>query len=207
MSELAVPQPDVSTTPQPAWDVALLFPPQGQWSEADYLWLDANRESKRLMEFSNGFIEVLDMPSQIHQVVIAFLYRALFQFVMARDLGTVLFAGLRVRLGPGMMREPDVVFMRRENDHRRNNDYWDGADLVMEVVSTNREHDWVTKRKEYAEAGIPEYWIVDPSLEKITVLTLNGNRYDEHGVFGRAAMAGSVLLPGFEVAVEDVFRQ
>jgi Uma2 family endonuclease len=187
--------------------VALLFPPQGQWSEIEYLWLDANRESKRLMEFSNGFIEVLDMPSQIHQVIIAFLYRALFEFVTKRGLGTVLFAGVRVRLGPKLMREPDIVFMRKENDHRRNNDYWEGADLVMEIVSNNRDHDLVTKRQEYAKAGIPEYWIVDPSLETITVLTLNGNRYDEHGVFGRGAVASSVLLPGFGVDVAEAFSQ
>jgi Uma2 family endonuclease len=65
----------------------------------------------------------------------------------------------------------------------------------------------VTKRQEYAKAGIPEYWIVDPSLETITVLTLNGNRYDEHGLFGRGAVASSVLLPGFGADVAEAFSQ
>jgi Uma2 family endonuclease len=200
-------RPTDPQAPQPAWDVALLFPPQGQWSRAEYLWLDANRESKRLMEFSNGFIEVLDMPSQVHQVIIAFLYRALFQFAMARNLGTVLFAGLRVKLSDELVREPDVVFMRKENNHRRHNDYWEGADLVMEVLSSNREHDLVTKRKEYAAAGIPEYWIVDPQLRTITVLTLRQGHYFEHGVFAEDAAAQSVLLPGFEVSVAEMFNQ
>ena len=201
MEQGTVTRTAATTSPQPAWDIALLFPPQGQWSEADYFWLDANRESKRLMEFSNSSIEVLDMPSQIHQVIIAFLYRTLFQFVVARDLGTVLFAGLRVKLDEGLIREPDIVFMRKDNDSRRGNDYWEGADLVMEVVSTNREHDLVKKRKEYAEAGIPEYWIVDPELRTITVLTLEHNRYAVQGIYAQSAIAQSataqsVLLPG-----------
>ena len=199
--------PVANINPEPAWDIALLFPPQGQWSEADYFWLDANRESKRLMEFSKGNVEVLDVPSQIHQAIIAFLYRTLFQFVLARDLGTVLFAGVRVKLSDDLVREPDVVFMRKENDHRRNNDYWVGADLVMEVVSTNRSHDLVRKRMEYAQAHIPEYWIVDPEQETVTILTLDGDHYAEHGMFVRGTQAQSVVLPGFEVVVDEVFSQ
>ena len=161
-----------SAAPQPAWDIALLFPPQGQWSEADYFWLDANRESKRLMELSQGNIEVLDSPIQLHQAIIAFLCHTLFQ-----------------------------------NDHRRNNDYWVGADLVMEVVSTNRSHDLVRKRMEYAQAHIPEYWIVDPEQETVTILTLDGDHYAEHGMFVRGTQAQSVVLPGFEVLVDEVFSQ
>ena len=200
-------RPAATTSPQPAWDIALLFPPQGQWSEADYFWLDANRESKRLMEFSDGAIEVLDMPSPYHQAIILFIIKVLQEFVLAQDLGVVSFAGLRVKLKNEKFREPDIVFMRKENDARRGKEYWEGADVVMEVVSTNREHDLVKKRKEYAEAGIPEYWIVDPEMRTITVLTLERNRYAVHSICAQGAIAQSVLLPGFEVAVDDVFNQ
>ncbi|NJM40309.1 MAG: Uma2 family endonuclease [Anaerolineae bacterium] len=100
-----------------------------------------------------------------------------------------------------------ISFMRKENDHRRHNDFWEGADLVMEVLSSNREHDLVTKRKEYAEAGIPEYWIIDPQLRTITVLTLANKQYVEHGTFAEGAIAQSVLLSGFEVTVAEVFNQ
>ena len=52
-----------------------------------------------------------------------------------------------------------------------------GADLVIEVVSDQgRPRDLEIKRQEYAQAGIPEYWIVDPQLEQITVLALEGSR-------------------------------
>ena len=57
------------------------------------------------------------------------------------------------------------------------------------------------KREEYAKAGIPEYWIVDPELGQITVLVLDGSVYAVHGEFARGQQATSKLLPGFAVDV------
>lgn len=58
-----------------------------------------------------------------------------------------------------------------------------GADLVLEVVSPdNPERDRVRKRTDYAQAGIPEYWIVDPQQEQIAVLRLDGDQYVEYGL-------------------------
>ncbi len=60
--------------------------------------------------------------------------------------------------------------------------YVSGADLVMEVVSPDDpDRDTETKRKEYARAGIREYWIIDPRDQSILVLVLEGKRYTEHG--------------------------
>jgi Uma2 family endonuclease len=78
----------------------------------------------------------------------------------------------------------------------------------MEVVSEgseNRRRDLVTKRQEYAAARVAEYWIIDPEQQRISALTLDGETYREHGVFSPGAQATSVLLPGFTVAVSDVF--
>jgi Uma2 family endonuclease len=62
----------------------------------------------------------------------------------------------------------------------------------------------VVKRGDYAEAGIPEYWIVYPDAGTITVLRLVGGAYREHGVFQRGDTATSVLLDGFAVDVQEV---
>ena len=188
----------------PAWEIAYLFPAQGTWSEDEYLALSGNR----LVEFSDGTVEVLPMPTQLHQLILAFLFRALSDHVARTDEGTVLPSALRVRLWPGKFREPDVVFMRRANDARRTDEFWIGADLVMEVVSgdvKDRRRDLVTKRDEYARAGIPEYWIVDPDTRSITVLTLSGEGYGEHGVFKEGQEATSTVLPGFSIDVTRVF--
>jgi Uma2 family endonuclease len=187
--------------PEPAWDIARLFPAQGCWSEEDYLALDTNLR----VEFADGTVEVQEMPTQRHQLIIAYLLRRLEDFVAAQNLGVVLFAGLRVRLWPGKFREPDVVFMARAHDERRGEQYWEGADLVMEVVSDDRELDLEKKRREYAQAGIPEYWLVDPRDRQIVVLRLDDGSYAVHGVFSAGEIATSVLLAGFAVDVAEVF--
>jgi Uma2 family endonuclease len=187
---------------EPAWEVAYLFPSQGSWSEEEYLALKGNR----LVEFSHGFIEVLPMPTTAHQLIVGFLYRVIQDFVAARGLGTLVFAPLRVRLWPGKFREPDLAFLFSQHRDRMGNEFWEGADLVMEVVSDDdRRRDLETKRREYAQARIPEYWIVDPQDRRISVLKLSGDRYAEHGVFGTGSRAGSLLLAGLEVEVASVF--
>ena len=77
---------------------------------------------------------------------------------------------------------------------------------MVEVVSPDDpDRDLVEKRADYAEARIPEYWIVDPRDETITVLALEGGAYVEHGVFAAGDSAGSRLLQGFAADVTTVF--
>jgi Uma2 family endonuclease len=188
---------------EPAWEVAFLFPAQGDWTEAEYLGLDTNR----LVELSDGCLEVLPMPTILHQMIVFYLLKLLDAFVAANAAGKVLPAPLPVRLWSGKLREPDIVYLRPER-LRNLRGQPEGADLVMEVVSEgeeNRKRDLEIKPTEYAQAGIAEYWIVDPEEQRITVLTLAGPAYREHGVFGAGTQASSVLLPGFTVAVGEVF--
>jgi Uma2 family endonuclease len=188
---------------EPAWDVAKLFPAQGQWSTDEYLALQTNQ----LVEFIDGRIEVLPMPTEVHQFIVIFLFDMLRAFARRRKLGTPLLAPFRVRLHPRKFREPDVIFMLAEHADRRKNQYWDRADLVMEVVSEDdRQRDFDFKRREYALAGIPEYWIVDPQRREITVLSLRGKTYKVHGAFGRGQRATSVLLKGFGLSVTAAFK-
>jgi Uma2 family endonuclease len=188
---------------EPPWDVALLFPAQGSWSERDYLALDTNR----LVELSEGCLDVLSMPTILHQLIVQFLHKILELHVRAHAAGLVLLAPLPVRLRTGTYREPDVVYLRpdRVRDLRTQPE---GADLVMEVLSEgeeNRKRDLEFKREDYARAGIPEYWIVDPQERRVTVLTLDGASYRVHGEFGAGTQATSLLLPGLSVPVDDVF--
>ncbi len=196
-------QPPASRRGDPPWEIAYLFPPQGEWTEEDYLALETNR----LIELSDGCLEVLPVATIFHQLIVKFLLVLLDRHVSAHAAGVVLPAPLPVRLWSGKFREPDIVYLR---PHRIATPHGqpDGADLVVEVVSEgpeNRERDLVTKRREYARAGVAEYWIVDPEQQRVAVLTLDGATYREHGNFGNGDRATSVLLPGFAVAVADVF--
>ena len=120
--------------------------------------------------------------------------------------GEALFAPLRLRVRPGKFREPDLLLVRDARDVRSGDRFWTGADVVVEVVSPDRpERDLVHKRDDYAEAGIPEYWIVDPEMETVTVLKLEAGGYVEHGVYGRHVRARSLVLLDFALDVGEVF--
>jgi Uma2 family endonuclease len=97
--------------------------------------------------------------------------------------------------------------MQTKNARRIGKRAWEGADLVMEVVSEDEEsrvRDYETKPPEYAAAGISEYWIVDPQLRRITVLRRRGQAYVLHGKFVDGERVTSRLLSGFGVDVTSV---
>ena len=183
--------------------VADLSALQGLWTEAQYLEL--TNDCNRLVEFTDGRIEILPMPTKRHQAVLRFLFLAVHSFVRGIG-GDVFFAPLRLRIRDGKFREPDLLLVADVDDPRAQDDYWRGADLVMEVVSPDDpDRDLVEKRGDYAEAGIPEYWIVHPLDETVTVLVLAGGEYREHGVFRPGERAGSASLPGLSVDVGETF--
>ena len=184
-----------------------LLPTQGGWDEGEYLWL--TERSNRLIEFIAGYIEVVPPLTNTHQRLLLPLIGIFFAHLHLRG-GDVQFAPFLLRLSVGKWRMPDMLALLDKNDERSQERYWTGADLVLEVVSPDKpERDLIEKRQDYAEAGIPEYWIVNPFDETITVLTLGNDPtaglYVQHGIFGRGQLATSSLLTGFGVAVDAVF--
>ena len=96
--------PNQKTRGQPTWEVAYLFPTQGNWSEEDYLWL--SEQTNRLVEYPDGYIEVLPMPTDRHQAVMQFLLFALSALIEP--------AGGKVRIEGKdyVMQDGDVVEFR-----------------------------------------------------------------------------------------------
>lgn len=189
-----------------AWDLARQFPLQGEWTFEDYLAMEWDGR----VEFVDGRLEFQSMTTFEHEDLVQFLFDQLRTYISRRQLGKVYTAPLTVQLNSQLGRQPDVIFLRPERIVSRSAPA-QGADLVMEVVSRDRRdryRDYEIKRREYAAADIPEYWIVDPEQGVITVLTLplNGERsYQVHGEFRSGDVAASRLLEGFVVDVKACF--
>jgi len=201
---------DLNPTPPPrsdrgewTWELVTMFPRQGDWTEDDYLRCEFNG----LVEFVDGVLEFLPTPTFSHQDLVAYLYTQLSRFIGPRKPAEVYFSPIHVKTIEGSIREPDVAYIRPQRIRDRSKPA-KGADLVLEVVSgaaRDRDRDDKVKRSEYAASGIPEYWIVDPETETITVLTLVGNEYQVHGEYRKGTSASSVLLPGFHIDVAETF--
>ena len=104
-----------------------------------------------------------------HQFILGFLYRLIMEVVDARQLGWVYLAPFVMRLPHRPSgREPDLLFVKTANLGRATPTYVDGpADLVVEIVSPDSvTRDRREKLAEYQEAGVPEYWIVDPRRQE-----------------------------------------
>ena len=188
-----------------AWEVATLYPEQGEWSEEEYLQLTDG--TNRRIEFTDGRLEFLEMPTEIHEAMVQFLFLALHQHVKQAALGKVYSNGIRLRIRPRKIRLPDVIFLHKDHFHARHNRAWDGADLVMEVVSDDprdRERGYETKLADYAEAGVAEFWIADCDRGVVLVHHLRDGRYEIRGQFAPGDEAKSVLLEGFAIDVAQL---
>jgi Uma2 family endonuclease len=188
--------------------IAWLFPRQGEWTEEAYFALP---ETNHIVELSEGRLVIPDLPTTSHQRAIGKLFRAMSEHVEMHDLGEVCIAALPVRLWEGKIREPDIVFMSAEHTERKGEDYWGVPDLVAEVISPRTEHSSGTEKtdredkfQEYAQAGVAEYWLVDPEKRTIEVYVLRQGAYHQLGKWGVEETARSEILPNFEVSVAAI---
>ncbi len=157
-------------------------------------------------------------PSIRHQDVLAFLSDLLRWFVSARSLGKVLFAPVQMKLQYSG-REPDILFLSKEHAGRLTELYLDGpADLVVEVVSPEgRTRDRVEKFREYQQAGVREYWVVDPMRRQAEFYALGADGVytllaEEAGVVRSRVLTGFWLKPAWlwqaELpALQDVLKE
>ncbi len=80
--------------------------------------------------------------------------------------------------------------------------------LVVEVVSpskTNRDRDYQDKRTQYQARAIPEYWLIDPKQQTVTVLTLVTDGYEEMLFKGNERVVSSAF-PEFLLTAEQVLH-
>ena len=102
--------------------------------------------------------------------------------------------------------EPDIVIVREGRQGILDGRWVDGApDIVVEILSTDRSRDLVSKRQIYAEAGVLEYWPIDPSNDTLTQLELQDGEYVERSVLGTDDTLTTPLLPGLSVPLSAIF--
>ena len=157
-------------------------------------------------ELWDGELSMAPAPSFSHQEISLRFYRALYDFVSSRNLGTAVTAPIDMVLSQHRVVQPDVLFVAVERLRIIGHAVMEAADLVAEVVSLGgRNRDRIEKRDLYEQHGVKEYWIIDPEPETIDVLHLVNGRYELVIRADGNGVAGSRLLPGFEVAARELF--
>jgi Uma2 family endonuclease len=109
-----------------------------------------------------------------HQLLVLFVLNRLNEYAKSRGDMVALPAPLPIQIPERSLRHPDVLLVRKSHVAGFKRPLT-GADLAVEVMSEgaeNRARDEEVKPREYALAGIPEYWIVDPERRAVQVLVL-----------------------------------
>jgi len=176
-----------------------------KYTYADYeSWDDGNR-----YELTDGKIHMMSPPSQKHQEISGELFVQFHNFLRGKAC-KVLAAPFAVRLNADKeddtIFEPDllVVCDKSKLDGKRCN----GApDLVIEILSpSTASRDRVTKFNKYLQAGVREYWIVDPESKTVSVHILENGKYvvQSYGDTGEITVS---VLEGCIISAEDVFAE
>lgn len=165
----------------------------GLYSFADFLELVREDQKADLLD---GVIHMASPENTDHNKLVLWLATILGQYVEGHDLGQVTVNKVAFRLAPKTAPEPDIGFVAAERVECIKHGYVDGPpDLAIEIVSPDSyDRDYHEKRRVYEQAGVREYWIIDPAEQKAMFLVRDGDSLVptacENDVFRSRVIAG-----------------
>ncbi|MEH1925634.1 Uma2 family endonuclease [Nostoc sp.] len=159
-------------------------------------------------ELVDGRLELMNPPTIEHFLITKFLEQMLDAEIQRLSLPWLTFRETGTRTGKNKSRLTDLSVVTQEQARELINVsavFESPSLLIVEVVSPDSiNRDYRYKRSEYAAVEVPEYWIVDPLKEKISVLWLEEGFYEET-VFTGDQKIGSRTFPEIAIAVEQIF--
>src|SRR5205823_4782522 len=174
-----------------------------KFSHADLLVMPDDGKRREIVD---GELFVTPSPLSGHQLIVSTIASA-FLYLDDHPIGRLFMAPLDVIFGEYDVLEPDLLFIL--NEHRGIIQDWvrGAPDLVIEVLSpTTARQDRGPKLKAYARFGVPECWIVDPDQQAVEVYRLAQQVYQLAQTLREQESVTSPLLPGFALAVQDIFK-
>ncbi len=160
-------------------------------------------------ELINGELKTMSPAGHNHGRVTMRIASPLARFVWDNKLGEVFAAetGFKLTQNPDTVLAPDVAFISEERAAavRQTSGYWPGApDLAVEVVSPNeRRLDVESKVTLWLKHGVKQVWIVDLKHETVTIYKSSTNYIT---FTGEEEVSADDLIPGFRIAIAEIFR-
>ena len=182
---------------EPAKRLKMSFEEFLEWADED-----------TLAEWVNGKVIMSSPASMIHQEISSFLGDILKLFVQNRNMGKVIEAPFQMKLS-NTAREPDLLFVSENHLDRLKKTYLDGpADMAVEIISPESiGRDRGEKFYEYEQAGIPEYWLIDPEKKRAEFYVLNSEGSYDMIKSGSKGKFQSQILPDFWLKVEWLWME
>ena len=167
-------------------------------------------ETDGCQELDDGVLHIMPSASPDHQFLqTELIWHLVSYFRRFQEPPALLFPDTTVVLSREQQRvpEPDLAIILNERAGIVGRSRIEGApDIVVEILSSDRSHDLVYKRRIYAEAGVKEYWIVDPRHDTVLPLALQDGAYAERQPLGSGDTLSTPLLPGLAIPLSELFQ-
>ncbi|MDE7477318.1 MAG: Uma2 family endonuclease [Lachnospiraceae bacterium] len=147
------------------------------YTEEDYYALGEDVRA----ELINGQFYNMAAPSRIHQKLLSILHAAIYNYIQSKDGSCEVYpAPFAVKLfgDDTNIVEPDISVIC-DPDKLTDRGCTGAPDWIIEIASPlNPRHDYITKLSLYSNAGVREYWIVDPKYKTIHVYSMDSDNFE-----------------------------
>lgn len=179
------------------------------YSFEEYLAYDDGTDNK--YELVNGHLQLMPTASGLHALILHFIFNVLEQEIKkVQKQWKVMPGTVGVRTAKNKSRIPDLVILSEEQCQEIRKMSTAVLEtpplLAVEIVSPNNsDDDYRYKRSEYAVREIPEYWIIDATSQKISILVLVSGFY-EVTEFTEEQEIKSLLFPELKLTAKQIFE-
>ncbi len=179
------------------------------YSFEDYLVYNDGTDNK--YELVNGELQLMPTASGLHALILHFIFSVLEQEIKKLQWPWKVMPGtVGVRTAKNKSRIPDLIVLSEEQCQEIRKMSTAVLEtpplLAVEIVSpSNSDDDYRYKRSEYAVREIPEYWIIDPTSQKISILVLVSGFY-EITEFTEEQEIKSLLFPELKLTAKQFFK-
>ena len=171
----------------------------------------AGPEIKARKEIVDGKVIMYAAPTFFHQTVLSDLNDPVKQFVRQNRLGVVFFAPVDVIIqrNPLRVRQPDLIFVSNERAEilGQRGQIEGGPDLVAEILSPSNTRPYIERKlADYARIDVRECWLISPLSRTVEVLRQESGEWRRAYIRGESERIESVVLPGLELDINEIFR-
>ena len=164
----------------------------------------------RKMELDEGVLYLMPRPRRVRgffQLRLAFPINQYLDSFEDPPAELMMDFNVALSMESRILLAPDLCIVLADNPVIVNDRRVEGPpDIVVEILSSDRNRDLVRKRQLYAAGGVPEYWIFDPRNDTATLLELRDCEYAQRALLTADDTLTTPLPPGLSIPLADMFR-
>jgi len=183
------------------------FQPRTLTNDEFYDFVRLPENDLKTFELIDGVVYEMPSPSPTHGYIVVQLVRCLADFVIPNKLGFVFADNNDFALSEGVVLKPDVTFISKAQLASLPHRLQVAPDIAVEVISpSNTPYDMQHKIEACFRHGVRLFWGVYPLERVVRVITPNADgTYTTRTLTENDMLTGGDVLPGFSVAVRDLF--